>query len=104
MKIYAGQTLEGVMTLTNDDGSLMDDLSSVDIKLLLRNRYDDYYVLLEKAGMSVSGSKVTFTIPPEKTKELRVSAILELKVTQGGKVRIARQDNIEVEDNRIKDL
>lgn len=104
MKIYAGQTLEGVMTLTNDDGSLMDDLSSVDIKLLLRNRYDDYYVLLEKAGMSVSGSKVTFTIPPENTKDLRVSAILELKVTQGGKVRIARQDNIEVEDNRIKDL
>ena len=104
MKIYAGQTLEGVMTLTNDDGSLMDDLSSVDIKLLLRNRYDDYYVLLEKAGMSVSGPKVTFTISPEKTKDLRVSAILELKVTQGGKVRIARQDNIEVEDNRIKDL
>lgn len=51
MKIYAGQTLEGTMVLTDDDGSLVTDFSQTEIKLLLRNRHDDYQVLLSKENM-----------------------------------------------------
>lgn len=104
MKIYAGQTLEGTMVFTDDDGSLVTDFSQTEIKLLLRNRYDDYQVLLSKEDMQIEGSQVKFTFSSDQTKKLSVSAIIEVKLIVGEVVRIAKQEQIEVVDNRIKDL
>lgn len=104
MKIYAGQTLEGTMVFTDDDGSLVTDFSQTEIKLLLRNRHDDYQVLLSKENMKIEGSQVKFTFSSDQTKKLSVSAIIEVKLIVGEVVRIAKQEPIEVVDNRIKDL
>ena len=104
MKIYAGQTLEGTMVLTDDDGSLVTDFSQTEIKLLLRNRHDDYQVLLSKENMQIEGSQVKFTFSSDQTKKLSVSAVIEVKLIVGEVVRIAEQEQIEVVDNRIKDL
>jgi hypothetical protein len=104
MKIYAGQTLEGTMVFTDDDGSLVTDFSQTEIKLLLRNRHDDYQVLLSKENMQIEGSHVKFTFSSDQTKKLSVSAIIEVKLIVGEVVRIAKQEQIEVVDNRIKDL
>nr|DAI92194.1 MAG TPA: hypothetical protein [Bacteriophage sp.] len=104
MKIYAGQTLEGTMVFTDDDGSLVTDFSQTEIKLLLRNRHDDYQVLLSKENMQIEGSQVKFTFSSDQTKKLSVSAIIEVKLIVGEVVRIAKQEQIEVVDNRIKDL
>lgn len=104
MKIYAGQTLEGTMVFTDDDGSLVTDFSQTEIKLLLRNRDDDYQVLLSKENMQIEGSQVKFTFSSDQTKKLSVSAIIEVKLIVGEVVRIAKQEQIEVVDNRIKDL
>ncbi|WP_462341075.1 hypothetical protein [Phocaeicola plebeius] len=104
MKIYAGQTLEGTMVFTDDDGSLVTDFSQTEIKLLLRNRHDDYQVLLSKENMQIEGSQVKFTFSSDQTKKLSVSAVIEVKLIVGEVVRIAKQEQIEVVDNRIKDL
>lgn len=104
MKIYAGQTLEGTMVFTDDDGSLVTDFSQTEIKLLLRNRHDDYQVLLSKENMQIEGSQVKFTFSSDQTKNLSVSAVIEVKLIVGEVVRIAKQEQIEVVDNRIKDL
>jgi hypothetical protein len=104
MKIYAGQTLEGTMVFTDDDGSLVTDFSQTEIKLLLRNRHDDYQVLLSKENMQTEESQVKFTFSSDQTKKLSVSAIIEVKLIVGEVVRIAKQEQIEVVDNRIKDL
>lgn len=104
MKIYAGQTLEGTMVFTDDDGSLVTDFSQTEIKMLLRNRHDDYQVLLSKENMQIEGSQVKFTFSSDQTKKLNVSAIIEVKLIVGEVVRIAKQEQIEVVDNRIKDL
>lgn len=104
MKIYAGQTLEGTMVFTDDDGSLVTDFSQTEIKLLLRNRHDDYQVLLSKENMQIEGSRVKFTFSSDQTKKLSVSAVIEVKLIVGEVVRIAKQEQIEVVDNRIKDL
>lgn len=104
MKIYAGQTLEGTMVFTDDDGSLVTDFSQTEIKMLLRNRHDDYQVLLSKENMQIEGSQVKFTFSSAQTKKLSVSAIIEVKLIVGEVVRIAKQEQIEVVDNRIKDL
>lgn len=104
MKIYAGQTLEGTMVFTDDDGSLVTDFSQTEIKLLLRNRHDDYQVLLSNENMQIEGSQVKFTFSSDQTKKLSVSAIIEVKLIVGEVVRIAKQEPIEVVDNRIKDL
>jgi hypothetical protein len=104
MKIYAGQTLEGTMVFTDDDGSLVTDFSQTEIKLLLRNRHDDYQVLLSKENMQTEESQVKFTFSSDQTKKLSVSAIIEVKLIVGEVVRIAKQEPIEVVDNRIKDL
>lgn len=104
MKIYAGQPLEGTMVFTDDDGSLVTDFSQTEIKLLLRNRHDDYQVLLSKENMQIEGSQVKFTFSSDQTKKLSVSAIIEVKLIVGEVVRIAKQEQIEVVDNRIKDL
>ena len=104
MKIYAGQTLELTMVFTDDDGSLVTDFSQTEIKLLLRNRHDDYQVLLSKENMQIEGSQVKFTFSSDQTKKLNVSAIIEVKLIVGEVVRIAKQEQIEVVDNRIKDL
>jgi hypothetical protein len=104
MKIYAGQTLEGTMVFTDDDGSLVTDFSQTEIKMLLRNRHDDYQVLLSKENMQIEGSQVKFTFSSDQTKKLSVSAIIEVKLIVGEVVRIAKQEQIEVVDNRIKDL
>lgn len=104
MKIYAGQTLEGTMVFTDDDGSLVTDFSQTEIKLLLRNRHDDYQVLLSKENMQIEGSYVKFTFSSDQTKKLSVSAVIEVKLIVGEVVRIAKQEQIEVVDNRIKDL
>lgn len=104
MKIYAGQTLEGIMVFTDDDGSLVTDFSQTEIKMLLRNRHDDYQVLLSKENMQIEGSQVKFTFSSDQTKKLSVSAIIEVKLIVGEVVRIAKQEQIEVVDNRIKDL
>lgn len=104
MKIYAGQTLEGTMVFTDDDGSLVTDFSQTEIKLLLRNRHDDYQVLLSKENMQIEGSQVKFTFSSDQTKKLSVSAVIEVKLIVGEVVLIAKQEQIEVVDNRIKDL
>ena len=104
MKIYAGQTIEGTMVFTDDDGSLVTDFSQTEIKLLLRNRHDDYQVLLSKENMQIEGSQVKFTFSSDQTKKLSVSAVIEVKLIVGEVVRIAKQEQIEVVDNRIKDL
>lgn len=104
MKIYAGQTLEGTMVFTDDDGSLVTDFSQTEIKLLLRNRHDDYQVLLSKEDMQIEGSQVKFTFSSDQTKKLSVSAVIEVKLIVGEVVRIAKQEQIEIVDNRIKDL
>lgn len=104
MKIYSGQTIEGTMAFTGDDGQSITDFTQMDIKILIRNRYDDYSILLEKSQMSIEGSKVSFSIPPEKTKMLKMAAIMELKVTESGSVKIAKCESIEVIDNLIKDM
>lgn len=104
MKIYAGQTLEGTMVFTDDDGSLVTDFSQTEIKLFLRNRHDDYQVLLSKENMQIEGSQVKFTFSSDQTKKLSVSAVIEVKLIVGEVVRIAKQEQIEVVDNRIKDL
>lgn len=104
MKIYAGQTLEGTMVFTDDEGNLVTDFSQTEIKLLLRNRHDDYQVLISKSDMQISGSQVKFSFSAEQTSKLSVSAVIELKLTTNGVVRIAKQEQIEVIDNRIKDL
>lgn len=92
------------MVLTDDDGSLVTDFSQTEIKLLLRNRHDDYQVLLSKENMQIEGSYVKFTFSSDQTKKLSVSAIIEVKLIVGEVVRIAKQEQIEVVDNRIKDL
>lgn len=92
------------MVLTDDDGSLVTDFSQTEIKLLLRNRHDDYQVLLSKENMQIEGSQVKFTFSSDQTKKLSVSAIIEVKLIVGEVVRIAKQEQIEVVDNRIKDL
>lgn len=104
MKIYAGQTLEGTMVFTDDDGSLVTDFSQTEIKLLLRNRHDDYQVLLSKENTQTEEGQVKFTFSSDQTKKLSVSAIIEVKLIVGEVVRIAKQEQIEVVDNRIKDL
>lgn len=105
MKIYAGQTLEGTMVFTDDDGSLVTDFSQTEIKLLLRNRHDDYQVLLSKENMQIDRrNQVKFTFSSDQTKKLSVSAVIEVKLIVGEVVRIAKQEQIEVVDNRIKDL
>lgn len=104
MKIYAGQTLEGTMVFTDDDGSLVTEFSQTEIKLLLRNRHDDYQGLLSKENMQIEGSQVKFTFSSDQTKKLSVSAIIEVKLIIGEVVRIAKEEQIEVVDNRIKDL
>lgn len=104
MKIYAGQTLEGTMVFTDDDGSVISDFSGIDIKLLVKNVYNDYSILVEKASMQISGEQVKFTISPGQTKKLTTSAVIELKVTRGAKVLIAKKQPFVVESNTIKDL
>ena len=49
MKIYSGQTIEGTMVFAGDDGQPITDFTQMEIKLLIRNRYDDYSILLEKS-------------------------------------------------------
>ncbi len=92
------------MVFTDDDGSLVTDFSQTEIKMLLRNRHDDYQVLLSKENMQIEGSQVKFTFSSDQTKKLSVSAIIEVKLIVGEVVRIAKQEQIEVVDNRIKDL
>ena len=93
-----------IVVFTDDDGSLVTDFSQTEIKLLLRNRHDDYQVLLSKENMQIEGSQVKFTFSSDQTKKLSVSAIIEVKLIVGEVVRIAKQEQIEVVDNRIKDL
>ena len=92
------------MVFTDDEGSLVTDFSQTEIKLLLRNRHDDYQVLLSKENMQIEGSQVKFTFSSDQTKNLSVSAVIEVKLIVGEVVRIAKQEQIEVVDNRIKDL
>lgn len=104
MEIYSGETIEGIMVFTDDDGQLISDFSNLEIKLLIKNLYDDYSILIEKSQMSISGEKVKFSISSDLTSDLKISAKLELKVIENGKIKIAKCDRIEVIDNHIKDL
>lgn len=54
--------------------------------------------------MQIEGSQVKFTFSSDQTKKLSVSAVIEVKLIVGEVVRIAKQEQIEVVDNRIKDL
>lgn len=104
MKIYSGETIEGVMVFTGDDGQPIKDFSQIEIKLLIRNRHDDYSILVKKNEMTITEEKVSFTISADKTKDLKLSVIMELKLIEGGKVKIAKCESIEVVDNWIKNL
>lgn len=104
MRIYSGETIEGVMVFTDDENQLINDFSNLEIKLLIRNRYDDYSILLTKSEMSISEGQIRFTIPPEKTMYLKISALLELKVIESDVVKIVKSEGIEVVDNYIKDM
>lgn len=57
MKIYAGETLKGVMVLKDDNNQPISDLSGYDIFIMLRNKFDDYQVVLRKGDLSISGSQ-----------------------------------------------
>ena len=104
MKIYAGETLKGVMVLKDENDAPITNLSSYDIVIMLRNKYDDYSVVLKKTDLSISGSSIGFQFTSEQTKPLVSQGVLELKVTQGGVVKIAREDLFNVVDNKIKDF
>lgn len=104
MKIYSGQTIEGTMVFAGDDGQPITDFTQMEIKLLIRNRYDDYSILLEKSEMTIESNKLKFSISPEKTKQLKLAAVMELKVTENENVKIAKCEPIEVIDNYIKDM
>lgn len=104
MKRYAGETIKGVMVLKDENNEPISDLSGYEITMLLRNKYDDYQISLEKSGMSISGSKIGFEFTSEQTKKLKQIAVFELKVVKDGVVKIAKEDLFYIEDNKIKDL
>lgn len=104
MKIYAGETIKGVMVLKDDDNQPISDLSSYDITMMLRNKFDDYQIVLQKSSMSISGSQVGFEFSSEQTKKLDQVGVFELKVTKDGVVKIAKEDIFYVIDNKIKDV
>lgn len=104
MKIYAGETVKGVMVLKDENDSPISDLSSYEITMMLRNKYDDYQIVLNKENLQISGSSIGFSFSSEQTKSLKQVAVFELKVSVGGVVKIAKQDLFYVEENKIKDL
>lgn len=104
MKIYAGETVKGVMVLKDENNSPISDLSSYEITMMLRNKYDDYQIVLNNENLQISGSSIGFSFGSEQTKKLNQIAVFELKVSVGGVVKIAKQDLFYVEDNKIKDL
>lgn len=104
MKLYAGETVKGVMVLNDDKGNPISDLSSYDIKMMLRNKFDDYQIVLEKTDMTIDGASVGFEFSSEDTKKLGNIGVFELKVTKDGVVQIAKEDIFYVEDNKIKDI
>lgn len=104
MEIYAGQTLEGTMVFTDDNGNIITDFSQIDIKILLRNRFNEYSILLQKDDMQIDGEKVNFSFSPDQTAKLCISAVLEIKLLEGEIVRITKEEYIRVIDNLIKDM
>ena len=54
--------------------------------------------------MTIESNKLKFSISPEKTKQLKLAAVMELKVTENENVKIAKCEPIEVIDNYIKDM
>lgn len=104
MKLYSGETVKGVMVLNDDKGNPISDLSSYDIKMMLRNKFDDYQIVLEKSDMTIDGASVGFEFSSEDTKKLGNIGVFELKVTKDGVVQIAKEDIFYVEDNKIKDI
>lgn len=104
MKIYAGETLKGVMVLKDDDNQPVTDLSSYDITMMLRNKFDDYQVVLQKSSMTIDGASVGFEFTSEQTKKMSSIGVFELKVVKDGVVQIAKDDLFYIEDNKIKDV
>lgn len=104
MKLYAGETIKGIMILNDDKGNPISDLSSYDITIMLRNKFDNYEVVLQKAGMTIDGASVGFEFTSDQTKDLNNIGVFELKVVKDGVVQIAKEDLFYIEDNKIKDI
>lgn len=104
MKIYAGETLSGTMVLEDDNGQIINDFSEYDIIMLIRNKFDDYQVVLHKGDLDISGSEVRFAFSGLQTSQLNQIGVFELKVIKNGVIKIAKEDNICIIDNKIKNV
>lgn len=104
MKIYAGETIKGVMTLKDENNQPISDLSGYDITIMIRNKFNNYQVVLNNSDMDISGSTVTFIFSSDQTKQLDKVAVFEMKVVKDGIVKIAKEDFFFIEDNKIKDI
>lgn len=105
MKIYAGETLEGTMIVTDDNKEPITDLSVFDdIAIMISNKFDDYSVVLRKEDLNIEQEKIHFEFSSEQTKKLDQAAYIELRFNQGGKVKIAKKELFYVVNNKIKDI
>lgn len=104
MTINAGESLEVTISL-EDNGTVLTDLSTTDIKMMLSNRCtSDYSIAVTKDKMTISNGVVSYRFTAEETKNLLGIVDFELKVTQGDKVMISRSEVINVVANKIKDV
>lgn len=104
MKIYAGETLKGVMVLKDENDQPISDLSGYDIFIMLRNKFDDYQVVLRKEDLSISGSQIGFEFSSLQTSKLNQAGIFELKVIKDSVVKIAKEELFYIVDNEIKNV
>ena len=104
MKIYAGETIKGVMVLKDDNDQPISDLSRYDIFIMIRNKFDDYQVVLRKDNLSISGSQIGFEFSSSQTSKLNQAGVFELKVIKDNVVKIAKEELFYIIDNEIKNV
>lgn len=104
MKLYSGETLKGVMVLKDDNNQPISDLSGYDIFIMLRNKFDDYQVVLHKDDLDISGSQIGFEFSSSQTSKLNQAGIFELKVIKDNVVKIAKEELFYIIDNEIKNV
>ena len=104
MTINAGESLDVNLSLENENGVILTDISALDVKMMLANRCtSDYDQAVTKDKMTISNGVVSYRFTAEETKNLLGIVDFELKVTQGDKVMISRSEVINVVANKIKD-
>jgi len=107
MELYKGATLPVSMTLIDDDGNTIVDLSNYDIEIALSNKYDDVIIHKGKADMDIDivTGIMTVQFDAAETNDLNEMAIFECKITdENGYVKIKKVAQFVVIDNKIKDL